>query len=193
MFQTLRLKTVALLAMLLTASTAIHAQIGEHRNDLAIGFNAGYIMSSVGFTPKVTQDTHTGITAGLSMRYTCEKYFKTICSISAEVNYARIGWKERILTANDEPVINQTTGMAEAYQRDMNYIQVPIFAHLAWGRERKGVQFFSSVRLHDKRVDNHQLQCQGCQLYRSRQQNMRTGHHGSRKQVRLWHCCRIGY
>ena len=37
MFQTLRLKTVALLAMLLTASTAIHAQIGEHRNDLAIG------------------------------------------------------------------------------------------------------------------------------------------------------------
>ena len=32
--------------------------------------------------------------------------------------------------------------MAEAYQRDMNYIQVPIFAHLAWGRERKGVQFF---------------------------------------------------
>lgn len=142
MFQTLRLKTVALLAMLLTASTAIHAQIGEHRNDLAIGFNAGYIMSSVGFTPKVTQDTHTGITAGLSMRYTCEKYFKTICSISAEVNYARIGWKERILTANDEPVINQTTGMAEAYQRDINYIQVPIFAHLAWGRERKGVQFF---------------------------------------------------
>ena len=58
------------------------------------------------------------------------------------MNYARIGWKERILTANDEPVINQTTGMAEAYQRDINYIQVPIFAHLAWGRERKGVQFF---------------------------------------------------
>lgn len=142
MFQTLRLKTIALLAMLLTASAAIHAQIGEHRNDLAIGFNAGYIMSSVGFTPKVTLDTHTGMTAGLSMRYTCEKYFKTICSISAEVNYARIGWKERILTANDEPVINPVTGMAEAYQRDMNYIQVPIFAHLAWGRERKGVQFF---------------------------------------------------
>ena len=58
MFQTLRLKTIALLAMLLTASAAIHAQIGEHRNDLAIGFNAGYIMSSVGFTPKVTLDTH---------------------------------------------------------------------------------------------------------------------------------------
>ena len=77
--------------MLLMASTAIHAQIGEHRNDLAIGFNAGYIMSSVGFTPKVTQDTHTGITAGLSMRYTCEKYFKTICSISAEVNYRMEG------------------------------------------------------------------------------------------------------
>ena len=31
MFQTLRLKTIVLLAMLLTASAAIHAQIGEHR------------------------------------------------------------------------------------------------------------------------------------------------------------------
>ena len=142
MFQTLRLKTVALLAVLLMASTTIRAQIGDHRNDLAIGFNGGFIMSSIGFTPKVTQGTHTGPTAGLSMRYTCEKYFKTICSISAEVNYARIGWKESILTVNDEPVINGVTGLPEAYQRDINYIQVPIFAHLAWGRERKGVQFF---------------------------------------------------
>ena len=142
MFQTLRLKTVALLAVLLIASTTIRAQIGDHRNDLAIGFNGGFIMSSVGFTPKVTQDNHTGMTFGLSMRYTCEKYFKTICSIAAEVNYARIGWKESILTADDQPVINPTTGLAEAYQRDLDYIQVPIFAHLAWGREKKGFQFF---------------------------------------------------
>ena len=76
------------------------------------------------------------------MRYTCEKYFSTICSIAAEVNYARIGWKENILTSDDQPVINAKTGLAEAYQRDLNYIQVPIFAHLAWGKERKGLQFF---------------------------------------------------
>ena len=60
----------------------------------------------------------------------------------AELNYARIGWKESILDVNDKPVINPTTGVAEAYQRDINYIQLPVFAHLAWGKERKGLQFF---------------------------------------------------
>mgnify|MGYP004508221949 CR=1 FL=1 len=138
-----RIKTVALFALLmLMSSTALRAQIGDHRNDLSIGVNGGYIMSSMGFTPKVTLDSHTGMTFGLSMRYTCEKYFSTICSISAELNYARIGWKERIQTTDDQPVINPVTGLAEAYQRDLNYIQLPVFAHLAWGREKKGMQFF---------------------------------------------------
>lgn len=136
------LKCAALAVPMLMLPTVMQAQIGDHRNDLSIGFNGGYVMSSVGFTPKVTQDNHTGMTFGLSMRYTCEKYFKTVCSIAAEVNYARIGWKESILTADDQPVINPTTGLAEAYQRDLDYIQVPIFAHLAWGREKKGFQFF---------------------------------------------------
>lgn len=132
---------VVAVALLLSAQSA-KAQIGDHRNDLSVGFNGGYVMSTIGFTPKVTQNNHGGMTFGLSMRYTCEKYFNTICSISAELNYARIGWKERILTVDDQPVINKVTGLAEAYQRDLNYIQVPVFAHLAWGRERKGMQFF---------------------------------------------------
>ena len=136
------LKFVAPVVLMLMLPTVMQAQIGDHRNDLSIGFCGGYVMSNVGFTPKVTQDSHTGITFGLSMRYTCEKYFNTICSIAAEVNYARIGWKESILTTDDQPVINPTTGIAEAYQRDLDYIQVPIFAHLAWGREQKGMQFF---------------------------------------------------
>lgn len=129
-------------AMLAWATTPVLAQIGDHRNDLAVGLNAGYAMSSIGFTPKVTQNSHGGTTFGLSMRYTCEKYFSTVCSIAAELNYARIGWKERIMTTDDQPVINPHTGLAEAYQRDLDYIQLPVFAHLAWGRERKGVQFF---------------------------------------------------
>ena len=125
-----------------TTPLSVSAQIGSHRNDLSIGVNGGYVMSSVGFTPKVTQNQHGGITGGLSLRYTCEKYFKTYCSIAAEVNYARIGWKERILTSTDQPVVNSATGLAEAYQRHLDYIQVPIFAHLAWGKENRGVQFF---------------------------------------------------
>ena len=128
--------------VLFAAATKCNAQIGAHRNDLAVGFNGGYIMSNVGFVQKVTQKNHTGFTAGLSMRYTCEKYFNTICAISAEVNYARTGWNERILNNDDQPVINQKTGLPEAYQRDIKYIQIPVFAHLGWGREKKGAQFF---------------------------------------------------
>lgn len=118
------------------------AQVGEHRSEFAVGFNGGYVLSNVGFVPKVPQVQHGGITGGLSMRYTSEKYFNSICAVVGEVNFARIGWKEEILTPEDQPVINAVTGVAEAYQRDMTYLQVPVFARLGWGRERRGFQFF---------------------------------------------------
>lgn len=118
------------------------AQVGEHRSELAIGVNGGYVLSNVGFVPKVPQSMHGGLTGGLSLRYTSEKYFNSICAIVGEVNFAQIGWKESILTPEDQPVINAVTGVAEAYQRDINYLQVPVFARLGWGRERKGFQFF---------------------------------------------------
>ena len=54
------------------------AQIGDHRNDLAVGVNGGYTMSNVGFSPNVPQKNLGGATAGLTIRYTCEKYFKSI-------------------------------------------------------------------------------------------------------------------
>ena len=118
------------------------AQVGEYRNNLSIGVNGGYVLSNVGFTPKVNQGYHGGINGGLSFRYVCEKYFTTICAVQAEVNYAQIGWKEEILDINDEPVINPLTNLPEEYSRTITYIQVPIFAHLGWGREEKGFQFF---------------------------------------------------
>lgn len=124
--------------MALTAS----AQIGEHRSELAVGASGGYVMSSVGFNPDIPQAMLGGITGGLSVRYTCEKYFNSICALVGEINYTQTGWKEDILTAEDQPVINQYTGQAEQYQRQLTYIQVPLMARLGWGRERKGFQFF---------------------------------------------------
>ena len=118
------------------------AQIGEHRSELAIGGSGGYVMSKLGFIPDVPQDQHGGMTAGLTVRYTSEKYFSSVCAIVAEINYAQVGWKERILTPQDKPVINAVTGLAESYQRTLDYLQVPAFARLGWGRERKGFQFF---------------------------------------------------
>lgn len=135
------LRSLALLAMLLLPAVAA-AQIGEHRNVLSLGVNGGYVLSNVGFTPKVNQKMYGGMTGGISFRYVCEKYFKTICSVQAEVNYAKIGWKEDLLTQLDQPVINPQTGAPEEYSRTINYIQIPVFAHLAWGREQQGLQFF---------------------------------------------------
>lgn len=128
--------------LLFSCATVASAQIGQHRNDFSIGVNGGYTLSNVGFTPKVTQSLLGGTTAGLSWRYVCEKYFSTICSIYGEVNYTQMGWKERILTTDNQPVINAVSGLPEQYSRTLNYLQVPVFAHLAWGKEHSGMQLF---------------------------------------------------
>ena len=136
-----RILAVALF-MTLLIPVGTMAQVGEHRSVFSIGAGGGYVMSNVGFTPKVNQKMYGGMMGGLAFRYVCEKYFNTICSVQAEVNYAKIGWKEDILDLNDSPVINPQTGAAEEYSRTINYIQIPVFAHLAWGKEKKGMQFF---------------------------------------------------
>lgn len=134
-------KLLSTVISLLVAVSAM-AQIGSHRNDMSIGVNGGYILSNVGFNPKINQSQHGGLTGGFSFKYVCEKYFSTICSVQAEVNYSQIGWKENIIDLEDKPVINSVTNVAEEYSRTINYIQIPVFAHLAWGREVKGLQFF---------------------------------------------------
>lgn len=136
---------LAIVALSLCSLTTVQAQIGEHRSDFAIGVNGGYVLSKVGFTPTVQQKQHGGITGGVSLRYVCEKYFKTICSVYAEVNYAKVGWTEDILDIENNAVLISGTGEALKYQRDITYIQIPVFAHLAWGREERGFNFFVNL------------------------------------------------
>ncbi len=120
----------------------MEAQVGEYRSQLALGVNGGYVLSTVGFNPEIPQKQYGGLTGGLSVRYTCEKYFKSVCALVAEVNLSQTGWREDILTADDLPVVNPATGLPEEYERRLTYVQVPVFARLGWGRERKGLQFF---------------------------------------------------
>lgn len=127
---------------LLLISLSISAQIGEHRNDLSLGVSGGYAMSNVGFKPKVPQFKYPGVTGGVTMRYVCEKYFKSICAIQIELNYIQAGWKEKIWDTKDQPVINPVTKLEENYSHTLNYLQMPVFARLGWGKEKKGFQFF---------------------------------------------------
>ena len=131
-----------LLVVFLLSCGMANAQIGDYRSEFAIGFGGGYVMSSLDFVPEVPQLQHPGYIGGITMRYTSERYFNSICAIVGEVSYAKVGWKEDILDPDDEPVINSVTGEAEAYQRDQFYVQVPLMARLGWGRERKGFQVF---------------------------------------------------
>ena len=126
----------------------VRAQVGEYRTDFAIGGNAGYMLSNVGFIPEVPQGMLGGLTGGFTMRYTCEKYFKSICALVAEVNVAQTGWKEDIKDADRQPVYyeddkNKLNPLS--YERKMTYLQVPLMARMGWGRERKGFQFFFQV------------------------------------------------
>ena len=132
-----------LVVIFVLCSVAVSAQVGEFRKDFAVGVNGGYVLSNVDFVPKVPQGYQGGMTGGLTLRYTCEKYFKSICAVVAEINYAQIGWKEDILDMKDQPVpLHTDPSQTLRYSRKINYLQVPVLARLGWGRERNGFQAF---------------------------------------------------
>lgn len=111
------------------------AQVGERRNDLAIGLNGGVALSSVDFDPTIKQNQHIGMAGGLVLRYTCEKYFKTLCALQVELNLTQMGWKENILNRAGQE-------LPDTYERTLTYLTIPLLARLSWGKEQRGVQFF---------------------------------------------------
>lgn len=136
------MKRIFLLLLSVVTLDTVCAQVGEYRDEYAIGGGGGYVLSRISFMPEVQQQMHGGLIGGLTFRYTCEKYFSCVCALTGEVNFAQLGWKEKILDSDDNPVINTLTELPEEYERTINYVQVPVFARLGWGRERKGFQFF---------------------------------------------------
>ena len=114
----------------------IMAQLGEERSNLAVGVNVGMNMTKVDFSPRIKQKSHNGMAFGVTARYMCEKYFNMMCGIQAEINYTQRGWKEDIDDGSDN-----------TYSRTMNYIEVPLLAHLAFGKDAldKGVKFFINM------------------------------------------------
>lgn len=130
---------------LLHSCTLAFSQVGSYRNDFAIGLSGGYQLNSVAFVPKVQQGMLGGLNFGFTARYTCEKYFNTICAVQVELNYAQLGWKEKILSIDDQPCLLNGTDEAARYSRTISYVQLPLLAHLGFGREVKGAQFFLNL------------------------------------------------
>lgn len=112
------------------------AQLGEERSELSLGFSGGMNMSKVDFSPRIKQTNQNGMSFGFTARYMCEKYFKMLCGIQAEINYSQRGWNEMI-----------EDGSGNTYNRVMNYIEVPLLAHLAFGKDSRtsGAKFFINL------------------------------------------------
>lgn len=123
-------RLLAALATVMICAPAARAQIGEPRNDLAVGLNGGYTLNRVMFNPTIPQRLKGSPSFGLTLRYTCEKYFKSLCAVQVEVNYANLGWEENIETSSD------------TYRRNISYIQIPLLARMGWGYEEKGAMFY---------------------------------------------------
>ncbi len=120
-----------LASILLLFAVPAQAQVGEARNSLAVGFTGGVMMNTIGFDPTIKQNQHIGPTFGVVARYTSERYFKAYCALQVELNYSVLGWRENILNSNSEP-------LPDTYERNIHYIQLPMLARLAWGKERRG-------------------------------------------------------
>lgn len=131
----MRNNVVLTIISLLFIFPRLQAQIGERRSELSVGITSGVSLNSVDFDPTIKQNYLSSFTGGVAMRYTCEKYFSTVCTLQLELNYAQLGWNENILNSQGEP-------LPDTYKRKLSYIQLPLLARLGWGREKRGLMFY---------------------------------------------------
>lgn len=126
-----RRRVLTCIILLLCFAAGAQSQIEQPRKLLEIGVSGGLNLNKMEFQPTVRQKMLSGLNGGISVRYTSEKYFSMICAAQLEVNFAQRGWEEDF-----------DDGTGNSYSRMLNYIEIPLLAHLSWGKEEKGVQFF---------------------------------------------------
>lgn len=128
----MRYLTAIIIAIAAIGTT--YAQIEQPRNIFEVGVAGGLNLSRMDLQPQVRQTQLKGINGGISARYTSEKYFSMICAAQLEVNFSQRGWEEEF--DNDIPY---------SYSHTLNYIEIPFMAHLSWGKEPRGLQFFINL------------------------------------------------
>ena len=128
------MKRIASLILTLLFGICAKAQIEEPRNHLEVGVSGGMNINSMEFQPSIRQKFLNGMSGGLNIRYTSEKYFSMICATQLEINFSQRGWEEDF-----------DDGTKNSYSRVLSYVEIPLFAHLSWGREERGFQFFLNL------------------------------------------------
>ena len=111
---------ILLLAMLFAVFPVLRAQTHYSAN-VCFGAHAGIDLSRVFFNPSVKQGWPVNPTLGVAVRYIEENHFGLI----AELNYVRRGWSENF------------EGLPFKYARNLDYFEIPVFAHIYFGRETR--------------------------------------------------------
>ncbi len=110
-----------ILLVLLASSIGLRGAAETHyEGNLFVGAKAGASVSRVFFNPTVKQSMATGGVFGLTVRYIEEDHF----GIIGELNFEQRGWKENF---EEDPF---------SYSRTLNYIQIPVLAHIYFGNYR---------------------------------------------------------
>lgn len=113
---------LSLAAALLAVVMPLKANCQTHyESNVAIGVKGGADLSRMFFNPSVKQSFQPGAIAGVTFRYIEENHFGLI----TELNYVQRGWKENF---EDTPF---------SYSRRMDYIMLPVMAHIYFGRRGK--------------------------------------------------------
>ncbi|MBR3915578.1 MAG: PorT family protein [Bacteroidaceae bacterium] len=126
-------RTVTIIFTLLLA-ICVNAQVEQPRRKLEVGVTGGVNLNQMDFQPTIRQKQLLGINGGVFARYTSEKYFGMICAAQVELNFSQRGWTE-----------NFDDGTSNGYSRSLSYIEMPLLAHLSWGKEERGLQFFVNL------------------------------------------------
>lgn len=119
-----------LFLFLLAISSTLVAQPRLRHPELYIGAHAGVMASSITFKPTVKGidllQSPLSINGGLVVRYAAHK----VCALQLELNYMQRGWREMLPATATSPAVD--------YHRQLDYIQLPLLMHLAFGNKFRG-------------------------------------------------------
>lgn len=119
-----------LFLFLLAISSTLVAQPRLRHPELYIGAHAGVMASSITFKPTVKGidllQSPLSINGGLVVRYAAHK----VCALQLELNYMQRGWREMLPATATSPAVD--------YRRQLDYIQLPLLMHLAFGNKFRG-------------------------------------------------------
>lgn len=107
---------------LLALAPVFHVGAQTHySSNVCVGVHGGIDLPRVFFSPSVKQGWPVNPMFGAGIRYIEENHFGLI----AEVNWVRRGWSENF------------EGLPFNYRRNLDYIEVPVFAHIYFGKRAR--------------------------------------------------------